>query len=32
MKNDTAESVVKRADQLLYKSKANGRNRMTIDS
>jgi diguanylate cyclase (GGDEF)-like protein/PAS domain S-box-containing protein len=27
---DTAESIVKRADTLLYRSKANGRNRCTI--
>lgn len=29
--NDTAESWLKRADQNLYKSKNNGRNRVTVD-
>lgn len=28
---ETAESIVKRADTLMYSSKANGRNRVTID-
>lgn len=28
---ETAESIVKRADELMYCSKANGRNRVTID-
>lgn len=29
--NDTVESLMKRADNLLYRSKAEGRNRLTID-
>lgn len=29
--NDTVHSIIKRADTLLYKSKASGRNRLTID-
>jgi len=28
--DDTAESVMKRADELMYKSKAAGRNRVTV--
>jgi diguanylate cyclase (GGDEF)-like protein/PAS domain S-box-containing protein len=30
-KNDTVSSLIKRADTLLYKSKAEGRNRLSID-
>ena len=29
-KNDTAESVIDRADRLMYQSKADGRNRLTV--
>ncbi|MBE0503925.1 MAG: hypothetical protein IBX46_07315 [Desulfuromonadales bacterium] len=28
---ETAESIVKRADELMYRSKLDGRNRVTID-
>ena len=28
--DDTAESLIKRADQLLYRSKKEGRNRLTL--
>ena len=28
--DDTAESLIKRADQLLYQSKKEGRNRLTL--
>ncbi len=31
-KNDSIESLIKRADTLLYKSKNSGRNRLTIDA
>ena len=30
-RDDTAETMLQRADQLLYQSKANGRNRVTIE-
>jgi PleD family two-component response regulator len=29
--SDTAESVIRRADQLMYHSKSSGRNRSTVD-
>jgi diguanylate cyclase (GGDEF)-like protein len=29
--NDTMKTILKRADELLYKSKANGRNTVTMD-
>jgi diguanylate cyclase (GGDEF)-like protein len=30
--DDTVESLIKRADSLLYRSKRDGRNRLTIDA
>ena len=30
-KQDTLESIVKRADELMYKSKKNGKNRISTD-